>query len=284
MLNSDAVPSWLYKIKKLLKTPGSQDQLIDLLRNAQEKTIITPDTLHILESTVAFSTMRARDVMLPSKQMVCIPKKSSYNDIIQMVIDSGHSRFPVMDDDKETVIGILHAKDLLHCKPAENPPFNIIDFCRQTTFIPESKKLDALLKEFRKTRNHMAIVVNEYGATAGFITIEDIIEQIVGDIADEFDIEEEPWIRMHLNSHFIIKAHTPLAAFNEQLKAAFSHPVYDTIGGIVMNGFGHLPKRGETIELEGLSFTVLNADSRHIKLLECVDNRQMTDKTLVTQE
>lgn len=278
--------SWLKKIKLLLSTPGNQTDLVDLLRKTQEKTIITPETLSMLEGAIIFSQMRARDIMLPARQMIFIQKKDSFGEIIQKVQDCGHSRFPVMDDDMETVIGILHAKDLLHyqyhTEKETLPSFNIIDFCRQTAFIPESKKLDTLLREFRQNRNHMAIVVDEYGSVAGFITIEDIIEQIVGDIEDEFDIEEEPCIRTHLNFHYIIKAHTPIAAFNEQLKATFSNRIYDTIGGIVMNHFGHLPKRGETVHIEGFDFTVLNADSRHIKLLECIDNRPLSQVHLAT--
>jgi magnesium and cobalt transporter len=216
--------------------------------------------------------------MLPKKQMTCIDETAELKDIIRMVSQSGHSRFPVTDS-KNDVIGILHAKDLLRFQTEDNPSYDLLDIVRQATFVPESRRLDLLLSEFRCNRNHMAIVVDEYGATAGFVTLEDIIEQIIGDIEDEFDIDEEAYIKTHGNTHYIIKAHTPINVFNEQLQAHFNDESYDTMGGIVMNHFGYLPKHGEKITIEEFEFKIINADARRIKLLECIDLRSMPDKT-----
>jgi magnesium and cobalt transporter len=210
--------------------------------------------------------------MLPKKQMSYIEEDAELDEVIEIVTQSGHSRFPVVDS-KHEVIGILHAKDLLRFQTKEKVPYDLHDILRQTTFIPESKRLDLLLSEFRSNRNHMAIVVDEYGSTAGFVTLEDIIEQIIGDIEDEFDIDEEAYIKTHGNTHYILKAHTPIEEFNEQLNAHFSDETYDTIGGIVMTNFGYLPKRGDTITIDQFEFKVVNADARRIKLLECFDLR-----------
>jgi magnesium and cobalt transporter len=186
----DDTQSWFDKLKqKICATPTNHNELLALLRVMQERGILTPETLVILEGAFVFSEMRARDVMFPKNQLTYINKQDSYNKIIELVIESGHSRFPVTDNNLEGIIGILHVKDLLNT-PSTNPEqFNIMELCRQATFIPESKRLDSLLRDFRQNKNHMAIVVDEYGAISGFITIEDIIEQIVGDIEDEFDVE-----------------------------------------------------------------------------------------------
>lgn len=266
--------SWFVRIKQFLQgEPKNQEELVSLLRDAQIRSLINSETLAMIEGAILFSKMRVRDIMLPKNQMVCINKNDSYSAIVQAVSRSGHSRFPVIDESADEIIGILHAKDLLRYQQEASDTFDLLDNCRQVTFVPESKRLDSLLSEFRANRNHMAIVVDEYGEISGFVTIEDIIEQIIGDIEDEFDIDEDAYIKKHHDHHYIIKAHTPIEEFNEQLQANFSDEIYDTIGGIVMNSFGYLPKRGDIITIDNFEFKVINADARKIKLLECIDHR-----------
>ncbi len=253
--------------------PQNKEQLINLLRDAQIRSLINAETLAMIEGSLLFAQMQVRDIMLPKKQMTSIAFNAELNDVINIVTQSGHSRFPVTSDNVDEIVGILHAKDLLRYQAQQSTSFDLMDIVRQTTFVPESKRLDILLSEFRSNRNHMAIVVDEYGAVSGFVTLEDIIEQIIGDIEDEFDIDEEAYIKTHADAHYIIKAHTPIEEFNEQLHANFSDESYDTIGGIVMTNFGHLPKRGETITIDQFEFKIINADARRIKLLECFDRR-----------
>ena len=272
-LSKEEDHSWFMRLKQFLQVePKNKEQLISLLRDAQIRALIDAETLDMIEGVILFSQMKVRDIMLPKKQMACVPQEATLDEIIDIVTLSGHSRFPVTGDSKDEVIGILHAKDLLRFQ-AKNIEFDLFDIIRQATIVPESKRLDALLSEFRNNRNHMAIVVDEYGAVAGFVTLEDIIEQIIGDIEDEFDIDEEAYIKAHGDAHYIIKAHTPIEEFNEQLQTEFSDVSYDTIGGIVMACFGYLPKRGETITINQFEFKVINADARRIKLLECYDQR-----------
>lgn len=266
--------SWFSRIRQFLQgEPQNQEELVDLLRDAQIRSLISSETLAIIEGAILFSKMRVRDIMIPKNQMISINLDDKFYEIIQKVTQTGHSRFPVQDENSEEIIGILHTKDLLRYQASNIESFDLMDICRQPTFVPESRRLDSLLTEFKSKRNHMAIVVDEYGEVSGFVTIEDIIEQIIGDIEDEFDIEENAYIKAHGESHYIIKAHTPIEEFNEQLQADFSDEVYDTIGGIVMSHFGHLPKRGEMIRINSFEFRVINADARRIKLLECVDQR-----------
>jgi len=271
----DDTGSWFMRLRQFLHVePQNKEQLIDLLRDAQVRSLIDSETLAMIEGALLFAQMRVRDIMLPKKQMTCIEQNADLSEIIKIVSESGHSRFPVTGDSKDEVIGILHAKDLLRFQAQQQVPFDLLDIVRHTTFVPESKRLDLLLSDFRSNRNHMAIVVDEYGAVAGFVTLEDLIEQIIGDIEDEFDIDEEAYIKIHADSHYIIKAHTPIDEFNEQLHANFSDEMYDTIGGIVMANFGHLPKRGDIITIQQFEFKVINADARRINLLECFDRRQ----------
>lgn len=274
MSKEDENGSWFSRIRQFLQgEPQNQEELVDLLRDAQIRSLISIETLAMIEGAILFSKMRVRDIMLPKNQIVSINQNDKFYDIIEKVTQTGHSRFPVIDENSDEIVGILHAKDLLRFQTNNLESFDLLDICRLATFVPESRRLDSLLTEFRSKRNHMAIVVDEYGEVSGFVTIEDIIEQIVGDIEDEFDIDEDAYIKIHNNSHYIIKAHTPIEEFNEQLHADFSDEVYDTIGGIVMNQFGHLPHRGETITINDFEFKVINADARRIKLLECVDKR-----------
>ena len=273
-MNKEDNSNWFIRLKQFLQVePQNKEQLINLLRDAQIRALIDAETLAMIEGVILFSQMKVRDIMLPKKQMNCIPQDATLQEVIEIVTQSGHSRFPVTGESKDEVVGILHAKDLLRFQDQLNVPFDLFDIARQVTFVPESKRLDLLLGEFRSNRNHMAIVVDEYGAVAGFVTLEDIIEQIIGDIEDEFDIDEEAYIKAHGDAHYILKAHTPIEEFNEQLGVNFSDESYDTIGGIVMANFGYLPKRGEVITIDDFEFKVINADARRIKLLECFDRR-----------
>jgi magnesium and cobalt transporter len=266
--------SWFVRIKQFLQgEPQNQEELVSLLRDAQIRSLINSETLAMIEGAILFSKMRVRDIMLPKNQMVSINQDDEYLDIVKIVTETGHSRFPVVSENTSEVSGILHAKDLLRYQPNPINSFSLLDICRPVTFVPESRRLDSLLSEFRSNRNHMAIVVDEYGEVSGFVTIEDIIEQIIGDIEDEFDIDEEAYIKAHDDHCYIIKAHTPIEEFNEKLHADFSDESYDTIGGIVMNQFGYLPIRGEVITIGNFEFKIINADARRIKLLECIDKR-----------
>lgn len=274
MSKEDDTSSWFIRLKQFLQVePQNKEQLIGLLRDAHTRALIDSETLAMIEGAILFAQMKTRDIMLPKKQMTCIAHDAQLHEVIAIVSQSGHSRFPVTGDSQDEIIGILHAKDLLRFQVQAQAEFDLQDIVRQTTFIPESKRLDVLLSEFRANRNHMAIVVDEYGGVAGFVTLEDIIEQIIGDIEDEFDIDEEAYIKVHTNAHYIIKAHMPIDELNEQLNAHFSDESYDTIGGIVMMNFGYLPKRGEVITIDQFEFKVINADARRIKLLECFDKR-----------
>jgi magnesium and cobalt transporter len=266
--------SWFARLKQFLQgEPQNQEELVSLLRDAQIRSLINSETLGMIEGAILFSKMRVRDIMLPKNQMICIKQNEELHDIIKTVTQTGHSRFPVTDENGDEVIGILHAKDLLRYQTDNTDSFDLLDIRRQVTFVPESRRLDSLLSEFRSNKNHMAIVVDEYGEVSGFVTIEDIIEQIIGDIEDEFDIDEDAYIKTHDNGHYIVKAHTPIDEFNQQLNTDFSDETYDTIGGIVMNNFGYLPTRGESITIGSLEFKIINADARRIKLLECIEQR-----------
>nr|WP_238400695.1 transporter associated domain-containing protein [Legionella bononiensis] len=273
--------SWFVRLKHFIQgEPQNQEELVSLLRDAQIRSLINSETLAMIEGAILFSKMRVRDIMLPKNQMVYINQDDEYAEIIKVVTQTGHSRFPVTGENTNEVIGILHAKDLLRYQMENIESFDLLDICRQVTFVPESRRLDSLLSEFRSNRNHMAIVVDEYGEVSGFVTIEDIIEQIIGDIEDEFDIDEDAYIKAHDDHCYIIKAHTPIEEFNEQLHANFSDETYDTIGGIVMNNFGYLPTRGEIITIDNFEFKIINADARRIKLLECIDKRTLENANI----
>lgn len=273
-MKEDEGNSWFSRIKQFIQgEPQNKEELIQLLRDAQIRELIDAETLNMIESAMHFSQMRVRDIMLPKKQMICIHQDAPLVQVIETITRSGHSRFPVVDANGEEFIGILHAKDLMFLltEPREN--LNLSELVRTSFFVPESKRLDILLSEFKNTRNHMALVVDEYGLVSGFVTIEDIIEQIIGDIEDEFDIDEEAYIKTHGDAHYIVKAQTPIEEFNQQLNTRFSDDDYDTIGGIVMTEFGYLPGRGESIIIKDFEFKVINADARRIHLLACHDLR-----------
>ncbi len=272
MSTEDDTPSWFSRLRQFLSSePQNKDELIDLLRDARERELIDNDTLNMIVGVIQFAQLRVRDIMVPKTQMVSIPHQASLKQVIDIITESGHSRFPVYSDDNEQVEGILHAKDLLRFQSPTNPvEFDLEDIIRTATFVPESKRLDILLSEFRSHQNHMAIVVDEYGEVSGFVTIEDIIEQIIGDIEDEFDVEEEDYIKVHRNHQYIVKGHAPIEEVNNILHTNFDDQDYDTIGGVILNQFGYLPKQGESIGIGVWQFKVINADARRIKLLSCV--------------
>ncbi len=257
---------------KLLNTtfsnaPRDLPELIEVLREAEARSILDPDVLMMLEGALHVAEMQVRDIMVPRVQMVVIRHTAEPENIMKTVIESGHSRFPVVSDDQNDVLGILLAKDLLSCFVDDEPEqFAVKHLMRPVVFVPESKRLNVLLRDFRTNRNHMAVVVDEYGI-AGLVTIEDIMEEIVGEIEDETDLNEEAFIKQHGRNRYTVQAFTPIDDFNDYFDTQLSHNDYDTIGGLVINEFGHLPKRGEIIELADYNVKVLRADKRRIHLL-----------------
>jgi magnesium and cobalt transporter len=267
MADDSSKPTWLERLSHLLlREPEDREQLIELLHAAYEKNLLDADALAMIEGVMQVSEMQVRDIMIPRSQMDVIDITDAPKDFIPFVIETAHSRFPVVGENKDDVIGILLAKDLLRYYAGEE--FNVRDMLRPVVFIPESKRLNVLLKEFRSNRNHIAIVVDEYGGVAGMVTIEDVLEQIVGDIEDEYDFDEtEDNILRDSHGRYRVKALTEIIDFNEALKSSLSDEEFSTIGGLVVNRFGRLPKRGEQVSFEGLRFTVLRADSRRVHSL-----------------
>lgn len=252
----------------IMREPEDREQLIELLHGAYEHDLLDADALAMIEGVMQVSEMQARDIMVPRSQMDVIDIKESPDQFIPMVIQTAHSRFPVIGENKDDVIGILLAKDLLRYYAGEEE-FNVRDMLRPAVFIPESKPLNVLLKEFRKNRNHIAIVVDEYGGVAGLVTIEDVLEQIVGDIEDEYDFEDvENNIVPEKGGQYRVKALTEIPDFNAAFGTNYSDEEYDTIGGLVLQRFGRVPKRGEQVSFDNLTFRVLRADSRRLHLLQ----------------
>ena len=262
--------SWLDRLSSAISgDPGSRDDLIELLRDAQADGLIEADTLRMMEGAIAVSDMTVGDVMVPRSQMVSLPVDSRLIDLMKDVVESGHSRFPVHGEDKDEILGILLAKDLLRGVVADNGPRSVHEVLRPAVLIPESKKLNVLLREFRQSRNHMAIVIDEYGGVAGVITIEDVLEEIVGEIDDEHDDAEDPeaLIAAQADGHYVVDALTPIDDFNERFGADFDDDEYDTIGGLVTAAIGHLPEAGEELTLGRFSFRVASADARRLHAL-----------------
>jgi magnesium and cobalt transporter len=256
----------------LLGEPGTREELIEVLRLAQQRGLFERDALDMMEGVLATAEMKVRDIMVPRGQMDVVDKSAAPETYLPMVIESGHSRYPMIDGDKDKVVGILLAKDLLRyfqLDKKKRAQFKLADMLRPAVFVPESKRLNVLLREFRASRNHMAIVVDEYGGVAGLVTIEDVLEQIVGEIKDEFDIEgEDTMIAEIAPGEFVVKALTPLEDFNARFKTAFARGEIETVGGYVMAVLGRVPRRGEKFELDGLRVDVLRADSRRVHLLK----------------
>jgi magnesium and cobalt transporter len=264
-------------LKKIFSNPiESKEELIQIIKECSQNLIINHETYSILENTLNLADMQVRDIMMPKSQMVSILESSDYTKIIELITQSGHSRFPVLTEHGDKILGVLHAKDLLGLNEEEKQNLDLSDLVRSANFVPESKKLDALLTDFKQNRNHMALVVNEYGQTIGFVTLEDTIEQILGDIADEFDVDAEDPIKFLADKHFILRADTELALLNERFNTAFDDSQFDTIGGLLTAQFGYTPKRGEKINFQDFKFKILSANSRRIKLIECLDKRMHT--------
>ncbi|RDX35338.1 CBS domain-containing protein [Kangiella sp. HD9-110m-PIT-SAG06] len=250
--------------------PQDRQQLVEVLRVAKDDKLIKTDSLAMMEGVLQVAEMQVRDIMVPRSQMNVIHEDASLQEILPIVSETRHSRYPVVGENRDDIEGIMLAKELLSYSFDEDgrQKFDIKDVLRPAYIIPESKRLDILLTEFRSKRNHMAIVVDEYGCVSGLVTIEDVLEQIVGDIEDEFDIdEEESNIKLHSNGEYIIKAQTDIEDFNERLGSDFPDQEFDTIGGLLVNKFGHMPEREETIKMGDFKFTVLNADQRRVHLL-----------------
>jgi magnesium and cobalt transporter len=266
-MEEPAKPGLLERLSSLLlREPDDREQLIELLHSAFERKILDADALSMIEGVLQVSETQVRDVMIPRSQMDVIDVAEPPEAFIPFVIEKAHSRFPVFEDNRDNVIGILLAKDLLKFYAEEE--FNVREMLRPAVFVPEAKRLNVLLKEFRANRNHIAIVVDEYGGVAGLVTIEDVIEQIVGDIEDEYDFDEtEDNILLERNGKYRVKAVTEIADFNTHFGTSFSDEDVDTVGGLVVSRFGRLPKRGESIAIEGLAFQVLRADSRKVHAL-----------------
>jgi len=279
-MESDSKPSLLERISHwLMREPEDREQLIELLHGAYENSLMDADALAMIEGVLQVSEMRVGEIMIPRAQMDVIDINDAPEVFIPFVIETAHSRFPVVDKDRDDVIGILLAKDLLrHYAESDS---DIRGMLRPAVFIPESKRLNVLLKEFRSNRNHIAIVVNEYGGVAGLVTIEDVLEQIVGDIEDEYDFDEtEDNIIRESEGVFRVKASTEIDDFNEILGTQFSDEEFDTVGGLVVSRFGHLPKRGETVKFDGFQFSVLRADSRRLHAVRVTRLPREEDKQL----
>ena len=262
--------SWLERLTHFISgEPEDRDDLLELLRTAQKRQLIEQEALSMIEGVLQVSELRVRDITIPRSQMVVVPQDAEIETIFPLVAESAHSRYPVIGEDRTEVVGILLVKDLL-LHSLKDRSRSVRDVMRPALFVPESKRLNVLLREFRATRSHMAIVVDEYGAAAGLVTIEDVLEQIVGEIEDEHDFGDEEYIFRKNDSEFTLKALTPIEEFNEYFQADFSDDEFDTIGGLIVHHLGHVPKRGEKAELGRYRFIVIRTDGRRIDLLKLV--------------
>ena len=261
---------WYARLKdRLLGEPATREDLQEFLRDERWEGVLEPEERAMLEDVLEVSETQVRDVMIPRSQMVVLERSAPREEILRTIIECGHSRFPVIGGERDEVVGILLAKDLLRFFMAEpTGEFDVQKYLRPATFIPESKRLNTLLKEFRVSRNHMAIVVDEYGGIAGLLTIEDVLEEIVGDIGDEHDPREADPIQAQAEGHFHVRALARIEEFNDFFESNFSDEHYDTVGGLVIHELGQLPRRGEALHLEGFCFKVLQADRRRVHLLE----------------
>ena len=270
---------WLKRLTQTFAAePQDRQELLDVLREARARGLLDADALPMLEGVLEVSDLHVRDIMVPRAQMVFVRRDDPVSRLLPTVVESGHSRFPVMDENRDDIVGILLAKDLLRlCDDGARERFDIREFMRPPVFVPESKRLNVLLKEFRGSRNHMAIVVDEYGGVAGLVTIEDVIEQIVGDIDDEFDVEDDQNIRKEAERLFLVRGVTRIEEFNEYFGARLSEEEgFETVAGLLMKQFGRLPRRGESASIDGFEFRVLRADRRRIDALRVVPPQDVT--------
>ncbi|PHM70706.1 CNNM family magnesium/cobalt transport protein CorC [Xenorhabdus kozodoii] len=256
--------------------PKNRDDLVELIRDSEQNDLIDPDTREMLEGVMDIADQRVRDIMIPRSQIVTLKRNQSLDECLDVIIDSAHSRFPVISEDKDHIEGILMAKDLLPFMRTNAEPFSIDKVLRQAVVVPESKRVDRLLKEFRSQRYHMAIVIDEFGGVSGLVTIEDILELIVGEIEDEYDDDDDNDIRALSRHTYSVRALTQIEDFNDVFGTHFSDEEVDTIGGLVMQAFGHLPSRGESITIDGYLFKVAMSDSRkiiqvHVKIPDDAD-------------
>ena len=260
---------WLERLALVFSSePRTRQDLSDVLEIARDNEVIDDDAQSIIEGAMQVAELQARDIMIPRSQMEVLKAESVLEELLPQIITSGHSRYPVIGDNPDDVLGILLAKDLLsQLLTPEGDNFDVTALLRPCNVVPESKRLNVLLREFRQNRNHMAIVIDEYGGVAGLVTIEDVLEEIVGEIEDETDLETDTFIRELSNGDYIVRALTPIDDFNEAFDVDFSDDEFDTIGGLVMQQFGHLPGHNETTEIEGMIFKVVNADQRKIHSL-----------------
>jgi len=264
--------SFMEKLSRIfLDVPQNRDELIDLLQNAQKRELLDMDALNMIEGVFQVAEIQVRDIMIPRAHMVVLEEETPYEEMLPVVINSGHSRFPVIGDNRDEIVGILLAKDLLrYCNPEDRQDFEIKDVLRPPVIVPESKRLNILLKEFRSSRNHMAMVVDEYGGISGLVTIEDVLEQIMGEIDDEHDTEEAGNIHRLGVNRYSVKGLIEIEEFNEFFHSDFSNEEVDTLAGLIMQNLGHLPKRGESVAIGRFLFKIMSADSRRIKQLQVV--------------
>jgi len=261
---------WLERLTHFISgEPEDRDDLLELLRTAQKRQLIEQEALSMIEGVLQVSELRVRDITTPRSQMVVVPQDAEIETIFPLVAESAHSRYPVIGEDRTEVVGILLVKDLL-LHSLKDRTRQVREIMRPALYVPESKRLNVLLREFRATRSHMAIVVDEYGAAAGLVTIEDVLEQIVGEIEDEHDFGEEEYIFRKTDTEFTLKALTPIEDFNEYFDADFSDDEFDTIGGLIVHQLGHVPKRGEKAELGRFRFIVIRADNRRVEQFKLI--------------
>ncbi|KAA6209430.1 CNNM family magnesium/cobalt transport protein CorC [Avibacterium paragallinarum] len=267
----------------------NREELVEVIRDSEQNELIDQDTREMIEGVMEIAELRVRDIMIPRSQIVFIEADQDLDSCLETIIESAHSRFPAITDEKDNIAGILHAKDLLKFLRSNAEEFELLALLRPVVIVPESKRVDRMLKDFRSERFHMAIVVDEFGAVSGLVTIEDILEQIVGDIEDEFDEEDIADIRQLSRHTYAVRALTDIEDFNQQFHTHFADEEVDTIGGVVMQAFGHLPKRGEEITLEHLHFKVTSADSRRViqlrvtvpdEYLEQIENQEENNESV----
>jgi len=267
---------WLKRFTQTLSgEPQDRDDLLAQLREAGERGVIDAEALLMLEGVLEVAELQVRDIMVPRGQMVFVRRDWTPDRILPVVVESGHSRFPVMDEDRDDIVGVMLAKDLLKLFAAGEERFDIREYMRPVVFVPESKRLNVLLKEFRRNRNHMAMVVDEYGGVSGLVTIEDVIEQIIGEIDDEFDVEEDQNIRKEADRQFAVRGVTRLEEFNEYFGTEFSDEEFDTVAGLIMKQLGRLPRRGEALNIDGFEFRVVRGDRRRVDGLRVVSPRDV---------
>lgn len=277
--NGSGSRTWLERLSQALSgEPKDRQELLELLQEAEQRNVLDTEALAMIEGVLQVAEMQVRDIMVPRAQMVVVERDHALAEMLPTITQSAHSRFPVIGDTRDEVVGILLAKDLLPFFNNEEESFVLRELLRPVVFVPESKRLNVLLKEFRANRNHMAVVVDEYGGVAGLVTIEDVLEQIVGEISDEHDIDDDTYFKKHSETEYIVKALTPIDEFNEQFFSHFNDEEFDTIGGVVTNAFGDMPKRGDTISIGSISFEVLAADSRRLHLLQVSLAADLVDK------